>query len=588
MFHNHIVNKYSKGRRNILYFCIFEVEKLVNVVDTMKKCLLVIIGILMVQVAAAQWNCSFTHYSAEDGLSQNTIMSIMQDSKGGMWFATWDGINKFNGYTFKTYKAKQGNHISLTNNRVDRMYEDKYGYIWIFTYDNRAHRFDPRTEEFEQVPASGEGSSSNIMSIRVLANGTVWLLTESDGAIRVITDEKDHSLTTDLYSIKTGLFPALQVYKVAQDSEGNEWILTDNGLGMISPGEKTPVSYFVETKEIPSSEDQSFYSFEEHAGEIYFGSDKGRVWHFRRNGERFRLLELDTRSPVISINSVSRDMLVLTTDRDGFFLYNTETGESSHYSPARYKELSEVIVSTYMDKKGEIWFEQNRTPGLITHFNPFTRVIKSEQMEVEAHSASRSHPAFHVHEDANGYTWVHPYGGGFSYFDRENNRLVPFYNHPDSADWRFSNKIHSAFSDKQGNLWVCTHSKGLEKITFLSSAFNLDIPFPSEYESLSNEVRAICEDKEGNIWVGMKDELIRIYDKEYRYRGYLTATGQISYTGTPLKGVAYSIMQDKEDFIWIATKGDGLIRAQKRESGYDLIRFSYNRDDIYSLSNDDI
>lgn len=121
----------------------------------------------------AQHKCFFTHYSSEDGLSQNTVMNILQDHKGNMWFATWDGINKFNGYSFKTYKARQGNLISLTNNRVDRMYEDRYGYLWVLTYDNRAHRFDPRTETFEQVPATGEASTYNVLTIEVLPNGVV-------------------------------------------------------------------------------------------------------------------------------------------------------------------------------------------------------------------------------------------------------------------------------------------------------------------------------------------------------------------------------------------------------------------------------
>ena len=96
---------------------------------------------------------------------------MLQDRKGIMWFATWDGINKFNGYTFKTYKARQGDLISLTNNRVDRMVEDANGYIWVLTYDNRAHRFDPDTETFVQVPSSGEASTTNITSIEVMKNG---------------------------------------------------------------------------------------------------------------------------------------------------------------------------------------------------------------------------------------------------------------------------------------------------------------------------------------------------------------------------------------------------------------------------------
>ena len=70
---------------------------------------------------------TFTQYTSEDGLSQNTIMSILQDDKGVMWFATWDGLYKFDGYTFNNYKAHPGDSIGLSNNRLDNIKEDKIG-----------------------------------------------------------------------------------------------------------------------------------------------------------------------------------------------------------------------------------------------------------------------------------------------------------------------------------------------------------------------------------------------------------------------------------------------------------------------------
>ena len=104
----------------------------------MKNILYLIISLLYILPVKSQPACFFTHYSSEEGLSQNTVMSILQDRKGNMWFSTWDGINKFNGYVFRTYKAKFDNRINLTNNRVDHMYEDKYGFLWLQTYDNQS------------------------------------------------------------------------------------------------------------------------------------------------------------------------------------------------------------------------------------------------------------------------------------------------------------------------------------------------------------------------------------------------------------------------------------------------------------------
>ena len=88
-----------------------------------KKILISVILLLAVVFTAhTQQHCFFTHYSTEDGLSQNTVMNILQDHKDNLWFATWDGINRFDGYTFKTYKARQGDYIRLAKYRVDHIY----------------------------------------------------------------------------------------------------------------------------------------------------------------------------------------------------------------------------------------------------------------------------------------------------------------------------------------------------------------------------------------------------------------------------------------------------------------------------------
>jgi len=138
------------------FLCIFAI--LYMKIYEMKRHILFILTLLFFFYAKSQPNCIFTHYSSENGLSQNSIMSMVQDHNGVLWFSTWDGINRFNGYDFKVYKARQGNKITMTNNRVDLLEVDPYNYIWLQTYDYRVYRFDQRTEKFEQIPAEGEES----------------------------------------------------------------------------------------------------------------------------------------------------------------------------------------------------------------------------------------------------------------------------------------------------------------------------------------------------------------------------------------------------------------------------------------------
>lgn len=554
-----------------------------------KRILYLIVCLLCTFAASAQPDCFFTHYSSEDGLSQNTVMGILQDSRGNMWFSTWDGINRFDGYSFKTYKARLDNRIALTNNRIDQMYEDKYGFLWLLTYDNHVYRFNPRTEIFEQVPSEdGEGSAAAVTSICILPGGSVWLLTEKEGAIRVVTSPDTYLLTTEWYSVKTGLFPAVRVHEVYEDLSGHEWMLTNNGLGMIKPdaGKKAPASFFVETAEKEGGAGQPFYACREQEDEIFFGSENGRVWRYQKQTGQFHLLQLPATSKIVSVKELNAREMLFVTATDGFFVYRFDTKTTEHYNASRLPDAP--VHSVYVDKYTEVWFEQHIS-GTVAHFNPQTRVLKTETIAVEPTSTDRSRPAFHVHEDIHGMVWVHPYGGGFSYFDREHNCLHPFHNSLANGNWRFSNKIHSAFSDRQGDLWMCTHSKGLEKVTFRPPQFKMITPVPHHYESLSNEVRGLCEDKEHNLWVGLKDGKLRVYDKNRTERGYLTEAGTISHTGTPMRGNVYYILQDSKGNLWIATKGDGLVKAEPQGNArYRLTRYQHRKDDIYSLSDDNV
>lgn len=211
--------------------------------------------------AKSQPNCIFTHYSSENGLSQNSIMSMVQDHNGVLWFSTWDGINRFNGYDFKVYKARQGNKITMTNNRVDLLEVDPYNYIWLQTYDYRVYRFDQRTEKFEQIPAEGEEEGMRFSSIKILPDSVIWLLSENEGAVRVKTNPKDYSITTQVYATHSRGGNAVHINQVFSDAYNQEWLLTDNGLLKITNDKEEPVSYFVNIQSGKDEPVQAFYSF---------------------------------------------------------------------------------------------------------------------------------------------------------------------------------------------------------------------------------------------------------------------------------------------------------------------------------------
>ena len=83
----------------------------------------------------AQPVCQVKHFSVNDGLAQGNVMGMLQDQKGFIWFSTWNGLSKYDGYTFKTYKTSQEDRYAFGSNRMGTISESKYGDIWCPTTD---------------------------------------------------------------------------------------------------------------------------------------------------------------------------------------------------------------------------------------------------------------------------------------------------------------------------------------------------------------------------------------------------------------------------------------------------------------------
>lgn len=528
---------------------------------------------------------TFTQYTSEDGLTQKNIQGIIQDHKGLMWFATWDGLCKFDGYTFKNYKAHPGDSIGLSNNRLDNIKEDKYGCIWVQSYDHQIYRFNPQTELFQAIPYKNYLSQS----LYVLPCGDVWVVTTQNELIHITIHPESGEMQASNLSDSHQVFSLERINLIWQDQQQNQWILSENGLYKLNTNtrEAQLSSYFVSPH---SKNNIPFYDALESGNSIYFTSKQGAIYEFQPNNDQFIRQELKTHSSLKIIRQLKDDKLLIGTARDGFFIYDQKNKNSHHYNSKIYPSLKDdQIKDIYIDSYNEVWI-RHQIKG-VTHFNPskktFDYFILQDKYGKDIVDAR---PEMYIYEDINNYLWIHPSGGGLAMYDREKNIMRPFYNPALQAGWSSDNRITAVFTDKQGNLWFASYENGLEKVSFSTNHFRLLTAVPDDPEFPGNNIRAIYQDRDGNIWTGGKDKIVRIYDKNLHYIGNLTKQGTISPHSRDLLGVVYAIMQDHEGNIWMGTKGNGLFVAhlQDKPLKYHLTQYLADTNNEYSLSGNEI
>lgn len=554
----------------------------------------ILLSIIFRSVVFGQPACHFEHYGSEEGLSQQTITNILQDQKGFMWFATWDGLCKFDGYEFKTYKTQPGDEYFMKNNRIDYLHEDKYGYIWIQSYDNEAHCFDPRTEKFTGVTQTikQKNNLSFVTSeIMPMPSGKVWLLSRSTGCICIDSVQgKPYTATTVIYNAEKGNLKGKCVFSVIEDMQDNSWILSDNGLVMIPSGSQEPMISFAEKETGKKSGKQSFYCALELKNEIWFGSDEGRIWIYNKGNGQFNLFEIEKLARIVDIKILSDNKILILTREAGLAVYDMASGTVEYFNIQNLPLSGKgIIYSGFTDKSRNVWL-QTDCPGVVK-FNYETKHFNYFNVSAEDVNASVFAPNYFIFEDNADRLWVHPRGGGFSLYDPLNDTLLPFFNSASSQDWRFSNMLHSAYCDRQGNLWICTRSHGLEKIIFDNDYFKTMPVNPDLRSGITNDIRCVFEDSDNYLWVSTKDGYLRIYDSNRVFCGHLCENGTIG-SGKPFEGVAYCMIEDKHGVLWIGTKGQGLFKAEKNTSGnmlsYRLTQYVTNPKDIYSLSDNSI
>jgi len=536
-----------------------------------------------------------THLTTDNGLSQNTVVSVHKDKKGLMWFGTWDGLNKYDGYRFTVYKSNLNptDENSPLHTRVDWIHEDKYGFLWLKTYDDLLYRFDPSKEYFLRVSKNTgdvqERKYERVDKAWVLDNGDVWCSLYKGGCYRVKTDSVSGNLSITNPLSTSSLKDLGNLNSVSLDSEGTIWLLCKNGLARQLKNEKKPVALFKDAESISENIPNSFNAFFETKAYLYFGSSKGYFWSYNRATKTFRQIHTDFKSSISYFQRLPDGRLFVASTNDGFLLYDFKTDWIEYFNTGKYPAMrSNKIFGVYLDKYGNIWLSLD-TPGVIL-FNPGLKDFTYLWLKTPNEKRSSSQETtFFVFEDAAGTIWVHTREGTLFTYDRILNALKWFYNKPGDPQCVFKTNIQVAWADPEGLLWICCGNQGIYKCVRRSSNFRF-ISMGPYIQSGTPDIRSLFCDPAGNYWISSKAGELRVLDKDFKSKGVLCKDGSLRKVGD-IKLAAYEILMDRKGRIWLATKGQGLVMLKPKSQAYqsfDIKFFVKNKDDKYSLSDNNL
>jgi signal transduction histidine kinase/ligand-binding sensor domain-containing protein/CheY-like chemotaxis protein/AraC-like DNA-binding protein len=526
----------------------------------------------------AQPRNTITHYSTEDGLSHDIINYMFKDSEGFMWFSTWDGINRFDGHTFLSFKSSPGDRSPLKNDRIDKITEDRSGHLWLKCYDGQIYRFDKSTHQFESLASIFKIKEQVVFDDIIACEGnSLWLSTLTSGLIYVPDTMVGASGYYSYREKNSGGFrlPSNKLNFFHKDSKGTIWLGTPKGLVYLDKDKNGVFQSRISSGKYSSLD---YTAVAEGDGKLYFATTQGQLVIFDNNGRTFSALALSAGS----LNAVQ-------LEKDNSLLYAvTSIGEVIRVNTTNFNISSSVFIkgeplqAIFEDSEKNLWIEPDKV-GVI-RFNTATNTFKRfSQLTDAKYVHGINH--FKVFEDNKGIVWVALKDGGFGYYDKGADNLAYFFNDPSLPNRILSNIVHCINYDADGIVWLSTDLGGIEKVIFQPNNFNRQLLIdPGAFKS-DNDVRGLLCDRKNRLWIGAKSGRLYVYDN-----GRPVA---VNFTNPPQNGfgLVYTIMQDHTGAIWLGTKSNGVYRAEpvnSSETQYKLSHYESVPENPQTLSSNQV
>ena len=502
--------------------------------------------------------CDIRKFSITDGLAANTISDIKQSPDKLMWFATWNGLSYYDGYSFHTFRDEADDVDVLSTNRIISIYPTLRNNIWCVTADSKLYLYNTHLCKF--VNRGKEINEQFGIDLRVdkiypLKTGNTWITAKSANYLIRNYMLPDQSFEKEIIKVGQHGLRSGNVWHVWADKKGREWILTDKGTIIYNHHFSTPLP---------------FKWIREVGDAIFLATPNGKLAVY---DEKEHLVMIPMPAGVTRINQLKNTgyQLLIATNI-GLVVYNPRTFKTEVINVQSPGQPMAEVKNIYTDAYGMVWVF---TDGMgVTMVNPRTGQkawLYADQPDPAERTTSEN---FFITQDENKTLWVVPNGGTFSYFDRKAGKLVPYLLHSNSSgNFRVPNIKKFCLSD-QGILWI-SGMHDLTQVAFKNHRYHL-----TQLDEGEAQAFAICNTPEGYHWTGYYNGMIKITNSRFEKVGYLAPSGQVVPQQVAFcPSAIFSIFYDTEGKIWIGTREHGIFIRTKEG----MTQYVHNPADKYSL-----
>lgn len=558
----------------------------------MKK-LLLISGIILIQLLSticySQINnledFKYTYLGIEQGVSNNFITDIYQDQKGFIWVGTFDGLNRYDGYDFITYRNQPKDSTTILNNRIVSIYSVK-NEIWVGTkkgvsvYDYNAGKFSTRYSlgfnsnkkekidspvnkinglgNYIYVATAGKGllykNNKNIYLKRIPLkyNGKLlwdfhaqditfdnlkrmWVFVQGIGI--TLYDNKKKELRPVYTGVLSGACMVI-------DKSNQIWVGLDNGI--LKYDIKTGNNFIFSNEEIRYSVKDIIYLAKEN--KIWFGTDGNGLWEYNIDANKFKKIntkegdKLDSNNSIYALLNDSAGRKWIGTLRGGISMLSSKKLQFKTF--AKNKDFKSTLVSNYILSfneidKNHVWIGYDgygislwdRTNNTFTNYkhDPLNSTSLSNDFVTS------------IAKTQKGY-WFATYGGGINLYD-ETHKVFKKYRLYNKKDNYYQDDVWVLYKDSKGDLWSATPSGegGLYKYDVTNDKFDF-------IDAGISGIISLFRDRRGNMWVGTYSGLVRVDFKSKKH--------ELFNIGYPVR----DIVEETNGNILLGTEGAGLVR----------------------------